>query len=162
VRAELAVTYFHLAGIYQALNQTEESIEALRKGLDLVDALLREQPPDDKLRQKLAGFWKGFRMLDYREGPPLRDPEAALGSLRKAAELWGRFAQEHPAVPGFRSDLAAVVLQMSRLQADLGRAEEALRLNHQARSHWEKLTRENPQAHAYRADLAESYHYLGV
>jgi serine/threonine-protein kinase len=162
LRAELAVTCFRLASIHHMVGQRDQSISAIQKGLEFLTPLLDGQAGSGGLQRRLAGFWKGFRILNYHRPVLPRDLHGALRTLRQASALWEQFARENPDVIGFRADLAAMYLQTSLFLSDLGEMDEAIGLNEKARALWEQLVREYPNTHEYRADLSEGYHFLGV
>jgi serine/threonine protein kinase/Flp pilus assembly protein TadD len=158
LQADVAVAYFRLYEIYQALDScmSADAILTLEKGVAIVEQLLRHHPPDAALYQRLAGFRRGSRFFHAVFSPRGKraDPHVALPLLERAARIWEDFVRDNPTELGFQIDLAAFYLASSEMKEDEGGTAEQLVGVRKAHALCHKLARDNPQVPEYRAELA--------
>jgi eukaryotic-like serine/threonine-protein kinase len=158
--ADLAAAYMRFAEINHVNDRNDDAIAALGKGIDLIGRLRREFPQAREQSRKLAGFWKGYRREFVTTMMP-SDPKGAFQIINRAAEAWQALAEEHPAEPAFRSDLAAILYHTGELLTSGGQVAEGVRYLERSVTVQESLSRDYPKVAEYRADLARSFEQLG-
>ena len=154
--ADVAVTHLRVAEIYRTINQPNERLQAINRGLDVIERLRREYPRAHEQHRRLAGFWKGWRNIEAHMAST-QDPQATMLSLERLMRAWRSLADENPATAAFQSDIAAINLQFDDVLGERGRHEEALEHAAAARSILQRLVEQFPAVPEYRADLAWAY-----
>jgi tetratricopeptide (TPR) repeat protein/tRNA A-37 threonylcarbamoyl transferase component Bud32 len=154
-RRNLAATLHNLGLFHQHRGELKRAEELEGEAEDLRRGLRREEERETAHAEELADGLLNRSSLYADTGRP----DEALKALDEAADLLGKLADEHPAVPGYRAGLARVLNNRGILLTDLGRPgadrafERALELRR-------KLVDAYPAAHAWREDLAASLHNL--
>jgi eukaryotic-like serine/threonine-protein kinase len=161
LKVELAAAYFRAGQVCHLIDRNDDAIAHLEHSLRLVDELLRDGRSAAALEQQLAGLHQAGRTLHGGTRPP-SDPQGALTTLHRAAEIWERLAREHPRTPGFQSDLAGFYILTGDLERGVGKRSEAIQSYQQATAILEKLVRDRPREANYRADLASCHEVLGL
>jgi serine/threonine protein kinase len=116
VLANLAVSYIRVAEIYHATDRNDDAIAPLGQALDAIDQLRREYPKATAAHRKLAGFWKGLRLITVGTELP-RDTEKAFEVLQRLASTWEILSTENPSFVEFQNDLAAIENHIGSLLA---------------------------------------------
>jgi tetratricopeptide (TPR) repeat protein len=153
--ADLAVTHLRVSAVYQATDRNDDALVALLTALEVVDQLRRDHPDAVEQHRKLAGFWKGRRIIKADSKLP-SDPTAAYQTIVRLTDLWERFAKENPATVGFQSDLAAIDHTLADLLVGSGNRELGLVFLKKSRAIWNRLAHENPTVPKYREELARA------
>jgi eukaryotic-like serine/threonine-protein kinase len=164
LQVEVAAAYLRLYQIYMANDSGlgQEAIQALGKGVEIVETLLRQHPNDAELYSRLAGFGKGIRALHSVDTGPKRHADLliALAGFERATTVWKNLVRDYPTEFGFQFDLAEFYAHTHELQLEAHRPAEALstiRISHEINKN---LVREKPNVPEYRAELAFTHRHL--
>jgi serine/threonine protein kinase/tetratricopeptide (TPR) repeat protein len=161
LKVELAAAYFRAGQVCHLIDRNDEAIGYLERCLQLVQELLRDPQNAVAIEQHLAGLHRAGRTLHGGTRPP-SDPQQALSTLTRAAEVWERLAAEHRQAAGFRSDLAGFYVLIGDLERRLGKRTSAISAYERAAEILERLVQVDPQVADYRADLASCHEVLGL
>src|SRR5207248_4800607 len=88
-------------------------------------------------------------------------PQEAERDLREALRLVQQLADDFPALPDYRNQLAHLHFSLASLLSDSKRLSEAEPNLRRARALFQKLATDFPTAAVYRSNLAETQRYLG-
>jgi serine/threonine-protein kinase len=120
-------------------------------------AQVRDHPRDVELRMYLAGLEYTLGQIKRSDRRPLE----ALKIFRSQAETLSALARENPLLIRSRWLWANLLLDLSNLQADLGRYAEAEESARTSVDLSEALVREVPSSSPYRLTAGSAYGYLG-
>jgi serine/threonine protein kinase/tetratricopeptide (TPR) repeat protein len=161
LRVELAATHIRAGSVCHLIDRNDEAIAHLKNGLDLVEGLLADPRNAAAIQQHLPGVYKAGRTLHGGTRPP-SDPQDALRTLQRGAEIWERLVRAHPQTIDFQSDLAGFYLLIGHLQRAFGQRPEATQSYERATAILQHLVGERPKVADYRADLSSCYEILGL
>ena len=88
--------------------------------------------------------------------------EPAQEKYRKAMAILEKLAAEHPAVPGYRNDLASIHSNLGNLHERLRQTKAAHEEHERALSIWQKLVDEFPAVPDYLSDQAGTHNNIGL
>lgn len=153
ILAELAAGHFRLGQINHALDDNDEAVEALGRGLEIANRI--RQSPDGRraLREKLAGIYQGRRGLHRGTQQP-SDTARASSVLEQMTALWNQLVDEAPEDQRLRNDLAGLYLSSGEMLLGLRQLEAALPPLQRASSLWTSLTDSESANPEYGAHLA--------
>ncbi len=89
-------------------------------------------------------------------------PAEALESFRRALAIQQKLAEDYPAIPDFRNNLASSHTDLADTLRILGRFAEARENYDQAIALREKLVKDNPTVTEFRSGMARSVRRLGL
>jgi tetratricopeptide (TPR) repeat protein len=158
LQAELVAVYFRIAVLIHDLGAEEDWLPAFRKGVDIMEELLRKNPRAVASPSLQAGVYRVNSSANVR----IRKPDDALRAFEKARTLWGRLAREHPEAPGYRNELALFHRVIGGIHNRAGRAEEALQSLRESLVLLRDLVRTDPAMPHYRASLILSLHDVSI
>jgi serine/threonine protein kinase/tetratricopeptide (TPR) repeat protein len=161
LRVELAATHIRAGSVCHLIDRNDEAIAHLKNGLDLVEGLLADPGNAAAIQQHLPGVYKAGRTLHGGTRPP-SDPQDALETLQRGAEIWERLVRAYPQTIDFQSDLAGFYLLIGHLQRAFGQRREAVQTYQRAIAILQQLVCEQPDVADYRADLSSCYEILGL
>jgi tetratricopeptide (TPR) repeat protein len=156
VRAELAVAYLRLAGVYFEVDRNNDSVAALSEGVVHAEELLRRFPDNPQLLRRLGGYWKGTRRMSG-SGPMPDDLAAAERALTRFIQVWEKLAAQNPMEAGFQSDLAVIYDVASEILLKPSTYSKAIAFSEKAVALWEEVTRAYPNEPEYQAALGQTY-----
>jgi tetratricopeptide (TPR) repeat protein len=104
---------------------------------------------------------EGLRRVAYLRTKLGQDDEARAG-YQHAIAGYAQLADDFPAVPKYRHELAKSHHNLGAILRDLGKRAEAESAYHQALDIYERLVAEFPAVPEYRQDLATIHHNLGI
>jgi serine/threonine-protein kinase len=152
LRRELAETYFRLARITSDIGSNQDAVRRQRQGLDLAEALVRDNPADFDLRVMLAKAHNQLGIFSDYAGLPADARQAFL----RCVELWEGLDRERPGeYPhelAYAYDNLSTFLQHSG--KDLAASAEYLE---KGQAILERLVKEKPASEEYVRGLAYFY-----
>ena len=96
---------------------------AYREAIKLGDGLTRDFPAITRHQEQLAASYRSLGAVEQKAGRLA----AALEEHGKALEIYKRLAHDNSLVAQYKSDSAAIVIDMGLVQRELGQEEEARR-----------------------------------
>jgi tetratricopeptide (TPR) repeat protein/tRNA A-37 threonylcarbamoyl transferase component Bud32 len=159
--AEVAATYIRLSQLQFINAKPVAGMDALERGLDLLDRLMARQPSLDELQPLTVGLYRYPRYLQ-RKAPPLSDPSRLRGLVSRAVEFWDRLAQSYPKVDAFRHDLAGNVYTLSALERRTGNSDQSDKMAQRSIDLFTALVEQNPNRLDYRREASSVFGDFGV
>ncbi len=132
--------------------------EFLRHALTYYQEFAREAGTDEAGRQLVADAHQRIGQMLRHLG---QHPEAEAAH-RRSVELFERLAEDFPATPMYRKDLAANLNTLGLLLSDLGKSDDAEAAHRRSVELFERLAEDFPAEPEYRNNLALSLRQLGV
>jgi serine/threonine protein kinase/Tfp pilus assembly protein PilF len=142
----------HLQIVLQELPQAEK---AFREAIAILETLLQEFPAESRHRLALAQAHGGLSALHLYHMP---DHAKAAQGIKRAEQLCGELARQHPDNLGYQNALGWIQLQRVKLFWGTGKAVEAAR---QAASIGDRLDAAAPNDPGHRNLQREAYFRLG-
>jgi serine/threonine protein kinase/tetratricopeptide (TPR) repeat protein len=169
LQVQVAAAYLRLYEMYPMMHGfvNEDAMQALTRGIEIVEKLLHEYSGDPELYRKLAGFGQGTRQLHRlsRNPYPHTSPEPSpspIPPLERAVAIWEALVRKNPTELGFQFDLADFYDRIHYYRQDAGHYAEAFSSLGKAQAIRKKLVHENPRVPEYRAKLADTFDELPV
>ncbi len=134
IQAELVATYFRIAVITHATS-SGDWLPPLAKGVEIADKLVRRDVDVSRFPSWRAGIIK------FRGQVAGIKPGEGLRSLHRASQIWGGLVRQHPDVPGFQRDLAAIQYVLAEVREN---SLDKLGWYDRARETLAKLIRQHP------------------
>jgi eukaryotic-like serine/threonine-protein kinase len=156
IRLETAAASFRVGAIQSSLGQRRQAKQACDDAIAALEALAAELPAEPRRRSYLGSAYglRGGLLAAAGRG------EQAAKSYRQALALHGDLVAEHPDVPDYRDNLAAIHQALAQVLADRPReAEKAIR---EAIRLYAELVAERRDKIGYRGQLIGGYISLGV
>jgi serine/threonine protein kinase/Flp pilus assembly protein TadD len=153
-RSELALGYGHLGTLLQRERKYAQAEEACRQALELYEKLAAQSPT---YRPALARSRSGLARV-------LRDQarySAAEELFHEAVIGQQKYADENPALPRARRELAGTYHELGLVLSESGKSAEAETPLRHALELQKKLTDDFPKVVEYRRHLAACYNDLG-
>ncbi len=136
LRLEMVHAYFQAGILRSYLGRLTEAKETLRRGIDLAQELVAEDPDSQDYRWALAFCRRAYDDCLAADGYPL---EERAREARATLELWFGLAREFPENTLFQHDLAGCRRELASCLWDAGRRAEAEQLARQALAAHQKL-----------------------
>jgi tetratricopeptide (TPR) repeat protein/tRNA A-37 threonylcarbamoyl transferase component Bud32 len=140
VQAAQAAAHFRTWQIYRLVDQYDDGIAALAKGLDIVEQL--QQANDAGVLEILATVRHGGEMLHATWS--LRASLEARRTLERGIQIWERLAADNPDIPEFQRNLADTYGEFANHARFHGDEAEALAAAEKSLESWEWLGRHHP------------------
>jgi tetratricopeptide (TPR) repeat protein len=157
-RSDLAASYHHLGRLYRLTDQMTLSQGAYLKALTLWEALVKDEPTEDRFQDGLARTQLGLGNF-YRLAGKL---DAAQDFYRRASEKWAALRHANPKTSSFRRDLAIAQHNLGNLLKTVeGNEADAAKMLRSAQSLQKQLVAEAPNIGQYQSDLAKTDYSLG-
>ena len=161
LRVELAASYFRVAQLHHLNDRNDDSVAALRRGVEAARKLLQDPPDDPAFPQRLAGWaaGSGRRLHRYTKVPS--DPRAAGETLHATIGLWEEFAKRYPNIPEFRVDIATLSCLLGEMLYELKQYAEAEKSLRHAKAQFPPLLAQRPDASEWHAEHGRATLALG-
>jgi tetratricopeptide (TPR) repeat protein len=158
LKAELAASYLRMMIVQWGLDEGPQAMQALEKGLDLIEPLVQEHPGDRELVTRLAGVCTGERAIfgGWLDALQRSDMSDALKTLQRACDLWKRLADDYPDLAELEADYATLLLYQGDINAMEERHREAQRLYEAADARFSKLARVGSLSCEYRINAVSA------
>src|SRR5205823_3911671 len=135
------------------------ALEALDKGRELQEKLVRENAKDPQLgrfQYTLAGFYTNISSCQRALGKQA----AAERASQRACEVAEEMVRNQPANSQFQYRLADFLLNRAELLSQMGQTADAVRAQQRASDIAQKLARDSPNVAIFQSLLARS-HFVG-
>jgi tetratricopeptide (TPR) repeat protein len=161
LRVELAASYFRVAQLHHLNDRNDDSVVALRRGVESAQKLLQDPPDDPAFPQRLAGWaaGSGRRLHRYTKVPS--DPRAAGETMHAAIGLWEQFAKRYPNIPEFRVDIATLSCLLGEMLYELKQYAQAEKSLRHAKAQFPPLLAQRPTASEWHAEHGRATLALG-
>jgi tetratricopeptide (TPR) repeat protein/tRNA A-37 threonylcarbamoyl transferase component Bud32 len=158
--AEVGATHIRLYQLQVINGKVDAGLDALERGLNILEGLMARQPSLDELQPLTVGLFRIPRYLQRKSTPP-SDQERMKRLVSRAAEFWDRLAHRFPKVDGFRQDLAGTIYSLSSIEQVAGNLNESVRLVERSIDLFAALGEQNPNRLDYKRDAAYVNSALG-
>jgi tetratricopeptide (TPR) repeat protein len=157
-RVELGHSLWQLAGVLSSIGHSDDAEMALRRAVEVFDALAADFPENFFYRQEqgFANWHVGWLMNQL--GRPLDAEEP----FRRALAVYRQLAQDAPKTGEFHLRLGRGYGELLRLLWSAGRTDEAARLADDAIDTLSMAAREHGDVAASRDGLARFHHDYGI
>jgi tetratricopeptide (TPR) repeat protein len=166
LQVQVAAAYLRLYEMYPMMHGfvNKDAMQALTRGIEIVEKLLHDHPADAAIFKKLAGIGQGTRELHRlsRNPHPSPDDPSWIPLLERAVAIWETLVRENPTELGFQFELADFYDLIHYYRQNAGHYAEAFSSLGKAQAIREKLVHENPRVPEYRAKLADTFDELPV
>ncbi len=156
---ELAQVFYHLGRAYRDLGRAREAESTLERARAIQERLAERRPGDATYQRDLARTWYALGLAHFARG---RQPRRVEAAYRKALDIMGRLAKEHPPTPADEDAVGDVYASLGSFYQSHRRHEEAIQSFRKALAIEEKLVKEHPSVMGYWSDLANNYYGLGA
>jgi serine/threonine protein kinase/tetratricopeptide (TPR) repeat protein len=156
LEGDLGGVYARVGFINLTLGSNADALAAFRRGRDILERIVRDNPGDGTARKDLARCYHGIGVVQFKGG---QTDEAAV-SLDRACALLEQLVREDPDAAELRIDLAETYLSSGALQGKTVKRAEAMRRLRQGCDNLEGFNRDHP-SHRVRDLLARLYLHLG-
>jgi non-specific serine/threonine protein kinase/serine/threonine-protein kinase len=156
-RNALAATHSRVGDLLSATGDTRGALEERRRALALMEAIAAASPADPvTIRQLGVAHQKLGNSLGNPNYPNVGDLEGALVQLEKSGAVFRNGVALHPNNAVFQRNLGIIDSNVADVLLALGRRDEALRRQMQARATFEALAAADPTNVAAKDDIAIS------
>jgi tetratricopeptide (TPR) repeat protein len=159
--AEVGATYLRLSKLYFINGQPDLGVDALEKGLDLVDTLMERNPSLEELKPLSVGLYRYPRYL-LRKPMPAADPPRMKRLVNREVEFWERLAKIYPEVDAFRFDLAGNVYTLSALERSSGDLDGSFKTAQRSIDLFTALVKQYPNRLDYRREASYVLGAVGI
>ena len=133
------------------------ALESYQQAVELLDAIIREQPGLADQAYLLAMDLDDVSTLQQRAGKL----DSALANVRRAIDVLERLDRQYPGVLNYQGGLAGTYNLIGDLHRRRLEPAESLAFAEKARALLERLVAEHPEDTASRVNLARSYSSIG-
>jgi serine/threonine-protein kinase len=156
-RSDLAACYHQLGRLYRKTDQMGKAEDAYQRALTIWEALVREQPEEERYRAELARSRLGLGNVCEVTKRLDRARDLFVQSRDARRELHTR----HPEMAAYQRDLAVSLNNLGMVYFALGNSREAGECDREALRLREALVTAHPNVSQYVNDLAQSHYNLG-
>ncbi|HET6325690.1 MAG TPA: protein kinase [Planctomycetaceae bacterium] len=159
--AEVGATHIRLYQLQFINGKADSGLDALERGLDILDGLMAKQPSLEELQPLSVGLYRYPRYLQRKSMPP-SDRTRMKRLVSRAVDFWDRLEHRFPKVDGFRQDLAGNIYTLSSIERNAGNLNESVRLAQRSIELFASLVEQNPNRLDYRRDAAYVNSAVGI
>jgi serine/threonine protein kinase len=159
--AEVGATYIRLSQLHFINGEPEAGVDALERGLDLLEGLVARNPSLTELQPLSVGLYRYPRYLQ-RKPMPAADPKRMMRLVGREVDLWDHLAKTYPQIAAFRHDLAGYVYTLSALQRSAGELTASLKTAQRSIDLFTALVDQNPNRFDYRREASYVFGAVGI
>jgi serine/threonine protein kinase len=155
-RSELALSYKHMAGIWQQRRNYSAALALLDRAIELLVPAVKAEPNVMELRRHLAEAWeaRGHVLIDANR------PSEAAKAFTEDSKLLKQLIALSPKERGLRHNLAVAYERLGGLFRDLGRTAESRVAYQQMLQTLDGLLQESPDDAGYRKSVTVARQHL--